>query len=123
MMKICKTYTFAASHHLPNHLGKCRRLHGHNYRVEVEVEGEVLKWGSSEGMVMDFSLLDEFMEPILNGLDHYNLNDTLPATYFPPTAENTALYISDVLLGGLRGVTLSRVRVWETDKAWAEWSA
>lgn len=117
MLSICKQYTFAAAHFLPNHSGKCRNLHGHNYRVEVEVTGTLMVMGSSEGMVMDFSTLDSFVDPLIRCVDHTLLNDVLPVEYHPPTAENVAVWFRDRL-----PPNVSRIRVWETDKAYAEWT-
>lgn len=127
-MSVCKTYTFAASHQLPNHKGKCARLHGHNYRVEVELTAPYVvtqPGASDEGMILDFDDLDAAVRPIIDALDHRHLNDVLRATHIPPTAEHVAMYIAAALgaLGTNKNldIRLSRVRVWETDKAWAEW--
>ena len=49
--------TFAAAHWLPEHEGKCQRLHGHTYGLEVTVEGTPQESGPAAGMVMDFAEL------------------------------------------------------------------
>lgn len=142
-MIVAKQYTFAASHLLPNHKGKCARLHGHNYRVEVGVAGYILnplEQQSSEGMLLDFDDLDAIVKPLIDRLDHQHLNDVLPAldgdavkmlphAIATPTAEHLALAIAGIIDLGLQqqyavGQTtlrLHHVRVWETDKAYAEW--
>ena len=95
----------------PSH--KCRKLHGHNYRVEVEIRGEINNHGAyGSGMVEDFAEIDGRMEPLLAQLDHSLLNDLIEN----PTAENIAFWILDEY--SLKNIW--RVRVWETDKCWAE---
>ena len=73
-MELWKEFTFEAAHLLPNvpdgH--KCKRLHGHSYRVRVCVEGEL---HPSLGWVVDFAEIAEVFEPIRRRLDHYYLNE------------------------------------------------
>jgi 6-pyruvoyltetrahydropterin/6-carboxytetrahydropterin synthase len=107
---------FEAAHFLPLHGGKCRGLHGHNYRLEVEVAGsEVQQTGAEAGMITDFSGLKNYMlHQVLTPLDHTLLNRHMDN----PTAENVALWIwqrLDPLVA-----RLSRVRLWETDDCYAE---
>jgi 6-pyruvoyltetrahydropterin/6-carboxytetrahydropterin synthase len=119
-MHITKEFKFEAAHQLPNHEGKCRNLHGHSYRVEVCVSGEVeVQPVSQQGMVLDFSYLSSIWklrcEPVL---DHQYLNDTLsvPVT----TAEHISAWIYAMFANDIRemqpdiGVRLEYVRVWET---------
>lgn len=78
IQKISKTYRFEASHYLPNHTGKCKRLHGHSYTVMVVVEGEVMDrptidYASRYGMVMDYAQLDKIVKPIISQMDHTHL--------------------------------------------------
>jgi len=127
-MRIGKTYYFEAAHDLPNHEGKCRRLHGHSYKVEVEIQGEESgkKGSSSEGMLLDFDILDKAMDPIIEALDHYYLNDVLGVV---TTAENVAAYISRWLINNLKQfqewdgshMFIAQIRVWETRKGYAVW--
>lgn len=83
---------FDAAHYLPNYPGKCARLHGHTYRVEVEVTGKV---ESKTGMFIDFSILKEEVNKIINKLDHNLINDIMEDI---PTAENIAKWIKFELL-------------------------
>ena len=73
-MEIWKDFTFEAAHLLPNvpdgH--KCKRLHGHSYRVRVRVEAEL---DPTFGWVVDFAELAEAFEPLRLRLDHYYLNE------------------------------------------------
>lgn len=112
---ITKIFTFEAAHRLPNHSGKCARLHGHSYRLEVTVTGEIINEGSSEGMVFDFSDLGAVVEKeILNKWDHQFLNDLVD---FPPTAELLAGEIFKRLRDA--GLKVAKVSLWETPKAFA----
>jgi 6-pyruvoyl tetrahydropterin synthase/QueD family protein len=73
-MKIFKAFTLEAAHRLPNvppgH--KCARLHGHSFRIEIHVEGEI---DAHLGWVMDFSDLKAAFQPLYDRLDHHYLND------------------------------------------------
>jgi len=113
---ICKTFTFAAAHRLPYHKGLCNNLHGHNYKLEVEVSAAKLH----NGMVIDFADLKSIVKKaILQTHDHVNLNDY----YTNPTAEVMAQNIFGILNGLLwdtKKICLDRVRLWETDTSWAQ---
>jgi 6-pyruvoyltetrahydropterin/6-carboxytetrahydropterin synthase len=73
-MEIFREFTFEAAHRLPNvpdgH--KCARLHGHSFRVEVYVVGEV---GAASGWVMDFADIKQAFAPLAEQLDHRYLNE------------------------------------------------
>lgn len=74
LMEIRRDFQFEAAHHLPhvpeNH--KCRRLHGHSYKVSVWIKGEP---DQHMGWVMDFGEIKEKVSPIIEQLDHRYLND------------------------------------------------
>ena len=106
---------FPASHALPHHTGKCKRIHGHTWTVEVEITytGDL----PNDGMIMDFGDIKE----VIDKLDHVNLNDIIPN----PTAENIAKF----LLKGVRAQAYGflhkasiNVRVWESDDTYVELS-
>jgi 6-pyruvoyltetrahydropterin/6-carboxytetrahydropterin synthase len=73
-MEIFKEFGFEAAHRLPHvpEGHKCARLHGHSFRVEVHVRGEV---DPELGWVMDFAEIKDACEPIIDRLDHYYLNE------------------------------------------------
>jgi 6-pyruvoyltetrahydropterin/6-carboxytetrahydropterin synthase len=113
-VQIRKLFRFEAAHVLPHHPGKCSRLHGHSYRLEVAVSGPLAVSGPSQGMVVDFDELSAIVKPrIIERLDHSSLNDVLPN----PTAEHIALWIWDELEPVLP--RLVEVVVWETQSACA----
>ena len=81
--RVTRSFAFEAAHHLPWHPGRCQRLHGHHYRLEVTVEGPV----DEHGVVMDFDDLRAVVErEVVGRYDHRLLNDLLDN----PTAELVA---------------------------------
>ena len=110
MWIIYKEFSFEAAHQLPHHEGKCRRLHGHSFRVRVYVASEQLKTSGSEtGMVMDFGVLKAYLNPLVKDyLDHYFLNESLGLEN--PTSEAIAAWIFQKLeekgLPGLHSVEI-----------------
>ena len=89
-MQIFKVFQFEAAHLLPNlpEGHKCRRLHGHSFRVDVHVEDEV---DVHTGWVIDFAEIKERFKPIMKTLDHYYLNEIEGLEN--PTSENLAQWI------------------------------
>lgn len=100
--------------------GKCVNLHGHNYMLEVAVTGEV---DPRTGYIMDLKRLSDLVcGEIIEHVDHRNLNTDVPwLAGRMPTAENLAMAFWDRLEPHLRG-GLRSVKVWETEKTWAECS-
>ena len=107
-MDVFREFTFEAAHHLPKvpEGHKCRRLHGHSFRVEIHVRGEV---SPETGMVVDFADIKAAFEPVWRRLDHHYLNEVEGLAN--PTSENLAIWIWERTAGS---VPLSRVVVRET---------
>ena len=99
--------------------GKCANLHGHNYVLEVVVSGEIQQ---STGYVMDLKeLSDVICRRVIEDVDHRNLNTDVPWLRGRiPTAENLALAFWERISSELPEGLLRSVRLWETDKNWAE---
>ncbi|MDD5131540.1 MAG: 6-carboxytetrahydropterin synthase QueD [bacterium] len=116
ILKVIKV--FSAAHNLRDYKGKCENLHGHNWKVEVEVRGK--KLGKS-GMLIDFHDLKKKVEDVLTRLDHGYLNEIAPFDKINPTSENLAKYIFESLNRQLSstGCCLNKVTVWESDTACA----
>ena len=126
---VSRRETFNAAHQLSdpdrsdeeNELlfGKCANLHGHNYVLEIVVAGEVQ---DDTGYVMDLKELSDLIHRrVIKDVDHRNLNtDVAWLKGLVPTAENLALAIWQRLRPELPDGLLRSVRVWETDKNWAE---
>ena len=106
-MIVRRSFDFEAAHQLPHHPGKCRRLHGHSYRLVVAVDGSP---DATTGMVIDFSDLKRIVKArVLDRLDHASANDLIDN----PTAERIARWIWDELreqLAGLCEVELHETR-------------
>ena len=99
---------------LPFHAGKCARMHGHSYRLEVAVRGPVQTDGPARGMIVDFDEIRRIVHhTAIDPLDHQTLNDFIEN----PTAERIALWIwerVDPVLAGLDELVL-----WETSNSCA----
>lgn len=102
--------------------GKCVNVHGHNYAVEVIVAGDLDR---STGYLMDLKRLSDLITgQIIEQVDHRNLNtDVAWLSGRIPTAENLALAFWERLRPHLPEGALHTVRVYESDKNWAECSA
>ena len=115
---VCRKFRFAAAHYLPDH-PKCGTLHGHNYEVEVFVEGPT----DVHGMVIDFSILKKlYNQHVASVVDHRCLNDVLPEIG-DPTAENLACWIFHRLSCVLEPwwpAHLTCIRVQETPDCYVE---
>lgn len=104
-MRLDVEFHFAAAHRLPRYEGPCFRLHGHNYKFFVAVEGDV---DPRTGMIADFGVIKAAVqEHVLARVDHRDLNDVLEN----PTAENIARWIWESLDARLPG--LAEVRLYE----------
>ena len=114
-MIISKEFKFEASHILPNHPGKCRNLHGHSWRVMLEVEGAIQP---ESQFVLDYNQLSALVDPVLEVLDHTHLNWLV--SY--PSSENIAIALGDIFAPLLQGGYFEEVtlRVSETQKTWTE---
>jgi queuosine biosynthesis protein QueD len=140
---VTREYSFCAAHRLEGH-PKCGRLHGHNYRVEVEVQSINL---SPAGMVIDFQDLDAIVKAYIDKVDHRYLvsvensnahdpyylaaektegrsEDVFLLATLRSTAESIAADISGYVqaslqFSGFRFVYVAEVRVWETPKSMA----
>ena len=112
MFEICVEHTFAAGHALRNYHGKCENIHGHNYKVQVAVEGPEL---DENGLLFDFAELKKHLRATSGYLDHQFINDLKPFDQINPSAENIARFICEEIQQKLQSARVSYVRVWETD--------
>ena len=115
---------FSAAHFLSHYRGKCEKLHGHNYKVRLWVQGEVLDEG---GMLLDFSLLKKVLKDAIKLLDHSNLND-MDIFQNDPSAERIARFIYDTVKEklpelGVESSLLHAVDVFETSGSMARYEA
>jgi 6-pyruvoyltetrahydropterin/6-carboxytetrahydropterin synthase len=116
MFEVTVEQTFAAGHALRNYKGKCENVHGHNFKVQVRIEGEHL---DETGMLVDFIDVKNVMRRVIDRLDHQFLNEIEPFDVKNPSAENIAEYFHNEMTTGLAStpvpIRISEVRVWETD--------
>jgi 6-pyruvoyltetrahydropterin/6-carboxytetrahydropterin synthase len=109
IVELVKEFRFEAAHYLPNvpEGHKCRRMHGHSFRGEVVVKGEV---DPHTGWLIDFADLKAVVRPIVDRLDHYLLNEIEGLEN--PTSEMVAIWLWKQLQSQLP--QLFRVTVEET---------
>jgi 6-pyruvoyltetrahydropterin/6-carboxytetrahydropterin synthase len=113
-VQIRKSFRFEAAHVLPHHDGKCSRLHGHSYRLDVTLEGPLQDDGPARGMVVDFDVLARVVKAgVVGELDHRSLNDLVPN----PTCENVIAWIWARLAPEFP--QLVELTLWETTSACA----
>ncbi len=113
MFEVSVEESFAAGHSLRNYRGKCEKVHGHNYKVRVTLQGETL---NEAGLLVDFVDVKQRLRAVIDRLDHEFLNDVPPFDELNPSAENMAKYFCDELSRDLRrGVRIASVKIWETD--------
>lgn len=112
---------FASAHTLRDYPGDCNRMHGHNWKIEVEVVAEQL---DPAGMGVDFKVIKNAARVLAKQLDHRYLNDIEPFNKVNPTAENIAAFFYQGLSKTLNNerVRVSSVTLWETERACARYS-
>jgi 6-pyruvoyltetrahydropterin/6-carboxytetrahydropterin synthase len=108
MFEVMVEAQFAAGHYLRNYRGKCENPHGHNYKVQVTLQGSEL---DEAGLLLDFKLLKQVMRPVVDRLDHQMMNDLEPFTELNPSAENLARYFYQETNKQMREMTGGRVSV------------
>ena len=118
---ITKEFRFEAAHHLPGYDGPCANVHGHSYKLQVTVGGEVTDKHSeyaNDYMVMDFKDLKEVVDSIIRDFDHSDLNKFFAI----PTAECMARYIYKEVKKKLPlDIKLAHVRLWETETSFVDY--
>lgn len=112
---------FAAAHTLRNYPGACSRMHGHNWKLEVEVTATRL---DEAGMGIDFKIIRRAAREVADRLDHHYLNEIAPFDEVNPTAENIAGYFYQELSKRLNSGSLkvSAITLWETERACVRYS-
>ena len=112
---------FSGAHRLRHLHGKCEKLHGHNWKIEISVVSNRL---NKEGVVIDFNILKQKMGKVLKTLDHTFLNNLPYFSGREPSSENIAKYIFDRLKAELKGhpAILKEVTAWESETSSAAYS-
>lgn len=135
-MKIAKEFRWEMGHRLPDHKGLCRNVHGHSYRMVVEISGET----NNDGMIIDFYELSGIIKPILDIYDHAflcsesdkSMSDFLTGNdmkrimvNYPSTVENICADLSNQISAKLKDLKINSIhqlgiKVYETPNAFAE---
>jgi len=132
-MKIAKEFRWEMGHRLPEHFGKCKNIHGHSYKMIVELEGEV----NEKGLVLDFYDLKNIVEPIIEKLDHSflvyggdkeiitfleKMNSKKFIVDFQSTVENiTKYFLSEISKNKFpSNVSSLKVKIYESQNDYAE---
>lgn len=132
-MRIAKEFKWEMGHRLTFHEDKCKNLHGHSYKMMVEIEGKPDK----NGMVLDYYIMKELFDPVIDKLDHgfivldtdKELIDFLikfdskhVVVNFEPTAENLCIYFLDEIknIKLPENIRKIKIRVFETENTYAE---
>lgn len=117
MYEISAKFSISSAHFLSNYEGKCRSLHGHNWKVTVYLSGDEL---DGLGMLVDFNVLKKYFKIIEGELDHRSLNELEYFSMKNPTAENISEYIFNRMAalleaGNIDNAAVSKVSVYETE--------
>jgi 6-pyruvoyltetrahydropterin/6-carboxytetrahydropterin synthase len=120
MYEITITRSFSAAHVLKDIGGKCEGLHGHNFIVDVSLAAPGL---NKEGLLLDFRILKEWTDEILDTLDHKYLNELPYFINLNPSAENLARFLHNRVSekAGRQNIEVSCVTVWESENARASY--
>ncbi len=134
-LRLTKEFEFQMAHALNGYDGKCRNIHGHNYKLFVTVEGEPLTdvGGAKKGMVIDFSDIKRIVdERVISSFDHaFVVSEGSPFEHiegtkmlvvpFQPTCEGLLMHFAAMLSDSFpKGVRLSSLRLHETESSYAE---
>lgn len=104
---------FSAAHQLHGYPGHCGRLHGHTWKIRVEVETDQI---DGIGISIDFKQLKEITESVLEPLDHHHINTAPPFDKENPTAENLSRYLYHEIQKRLPShIRMVQVVVWESE--------
>ncbi len=109
MFEVRVETNFSSAHHLLNYKGKCENMHGHNWKVEVAVRGDVL---DKSNILIDFKILKKKVNEVIDYLDHKDLNELPEFKGVSPSSEIIAKYIFEKVKEEFEGVY--KVSVYET---------
>jgi 6-pyruvoyltetrahydropterin/6-carboxytetrahydropterin synthase len=136
-MRIAKEFRWEMGHRLPNHKGACKNIHGHSYKMVVELSGEV---DPKSGMIIDFYVLGLIVKPFVEAFDHSflvykkdkKLLDFLSenkmkkvVTDYYGTVENICSDFANMIVKGIKknkvkNVYSITVKIFETPNSYAE---
>lgn len=132
-MKIAKEFRWEMGHRLPDHFDKCKNIHGHSYKLILEIEGDI----DATGMVMDYYDVKKMINPIIEKLDHAfmvykkdsetiaflkKIQSKMVVVDFQSTAENICSYFLNEIkkINLPKNIRKASVRIYETIDDYAE---
>jgi 6-pyruvoyltetrahydropterin/6-carboxytetrahydropterin synthase len=138
-MKISKEFRWEMGHRIPEHNGLCKNVHGHSYKMILEINGDI----AENGMIIDFYDLGFIVKPVIESLDHSFLcqrNDNILINFlrennmkytvvdFCSTVENICSYLAKIIAEKIDKVKYPNikglsVKIFETPNSYAEFSA
>ncbi|MBF0531536.1 MAG: 6-carboxytetrahydropterin synthase QueD [Candidatus Omnitrophica bacterium] len=104
----------SSAHFLREYAGKCRHLHGHNWKVQVTIAAAEL---DNLGMVADFGAVKQRLNDFLSPMDHCCLNDLEYFKTHNPTTENIARHVFEGFSAAVAPIVVRQVEVWESEAA------
>ena len=114
MYRLSIETTISAAHHLKDYQGNCSMMHGHNWKIQVEVNSNKV---DNVGMVIDFKDLKDITWQVVGKFDHQVFNNIPPFDKLNPTAEHLSKYFYHEIEKLLpENVKMDRIKLWETDK-------
>lgn len=114
MFEVKVQSSFAAAHHLLNYDGECENQHGHNWKVEVYLQGENL---DKSNILVDFKILKKNLRQVLDILDHKDINELPQFKNISPSSEILAKFIYEEMKKTTPLV--SKITVWENENSCA----
>lgn len=132
-MKIAKEFRWEMGHRLPEHFDKCKNIHGHSYKMIIELEGDI----DESGMVLDYYELKKIVNPIVEKLDHAfmvykedkeiisfleKMKSKKVIVEYQSTVENICTYILNEIkkISLPKNITRLTIRIYETADDYAE---
>lgn len=111
---------FSAAHQLRGYKGNCENMHGHNWRVQINISADRL---NDIDIAMDFREIKQIAREVISPLDHAFLNEVFPFTEKNPSSENIAKWIYDSMKKRINedDLRVAGVTVWESDSASASY--
>lgn len=120
MIKIGLKSHFDAAHYLRCYDGKCANMHGHTWNIEIVLTGDQDK---DSGMLLDFNIVKRILTAETDKYDHKIINEISPFDKINPTAENLAEeFYNKLSIAMPKNIKLLSVKLFESPKAWAEYS-
>ena len=114
MYEVSVIKEISASQQLHNYKGPCARLHGHNWKIRVDVVTEKV---DVTGISIDFEDLEKLLWQVVGKFDHNHFNVVAPFDSINPTAENISRYIFEEMAQQLpESIQLKKVFLWENDR-------